>query len=128
MTDPIGNMLCEIRNALFVHKGEMTLPASKIKVCMAEILKREGFIDDMSLEEGGKPRIKLQLRYLDRQPAIRGLRRVSSPGRRVYAGKSDIPYVMGGMGVSILSTNRGILTDREARRLGVGGEILCEVW
>lgn len=129
MTDPIGNMLCEIRNALLVQKNQMSVPASKIKQRIAEIMKREGFLDDVAVDESAKARLNLTLRYAGgRQPAIRGLRRVSSPGRRVYAGKEDIPFVMGGMGICVLSTSKGILTDREARNLGVGGEVLCEIW
>ena len=129
MTDPIGNMLCEIRNALLVQKNQMSVPASKIKQRIAELMKREGFLDDVAVDESAKARLSLTLRYAGgRQPAIRGLRRVSSPGRRVYAGKEDIPFVMGGMGICVLSTSKGILTDREARNLGVGGEVLCEIW
>lgn len=128
MTDPIGNLLCEIRNAILVTKNQMSVPASQVKLRVAEILKREGFIEDLALSDGTKPRITLTLRYTDRSPAIRGLRRVSKPGRRVYVPKDEIPFVMGGQGISVLSTNRGILTDREARRQGVGGELLLEVW
>lgn len=128
MTDPIGNMLCEIRNAILVTKNQTSLPTSKIKVSIAEILKREGFIDDIELGAGVKPRMTLKLRYKDREPAIRGLRRVSKPGRRVYVDKEKVPLVMGGQGICVLSTNKGIVTDREARSLGVGGELLLEVW
>jgi small subunit ribosomal protein S8 len=128
MTDPIGNMLAEIRNAILVTKDQMQLPLSKEKQRIAEILKREGFIDDVEVVEGTKPKLKLSLRYAGKAPAIRGLRRVSKPGRRVYVQTKDVPFVMGGQGIGVLNTNRGILTDREARKLGVGGELICEVW
>ena len=128
MTDPIADFLTRLRNANSAYHDEVSLPHSKIKAHIAEILKAEGFIADV--RDGEDPRtLQIVLKYgRDRQCAIDGIRRVSRPGRRVYVGHDDIPRVLSGMGVAILSTSKGVMSDREARKQKVGGELLCEVW
>ena len=130
-TDPIADMLARIRNAALARHQSTLMPASKVKHAIALILKAEGFIADVRLEEpeGKPPQIRLVLKYNhEKDAAFVGLRRVSRPGRRVYVGHEDIPRVLSGLGVSILSTSAGVMTDKEARRRRVGGELLCEVW
>lgn len=130
MTDPIGDMLTRIRNAIMARKEQLTLPASNLKERVAEILRDEGYIASVarsSTDEGSV--LTLALRYgQGHQNAIQSMRRVSRPGQRIYVRHDSIPKVRSGLGVSILSTSRGVLTDRQARKLGVGGELLCEVW
>ena len=130
MTDPIADMLTRIRNAALARHERAEMPHSNLKEHLAGVLKGEGFIDDVRVSEGeGLKTLTLVLRYgRDRQSAIDGVRRVSAPGRRVYVRHDRIPRVRSGMGVSILSTSRGVMTDKEARRQRVGGELLCEVW
>ncbi|MGH2693203.1 MAG: 30S ribosomal protein S8 [Actinomycetota bacterium] len=130
MTDPIADMLARIRNAASASHEEVTIPASKIKANIAKILVEEGFADGYDVLENGAHRsIKITLRYSDtREPAITGIRRISKPGRRVYKGADDLPRVLGGLGVAIVSTSRGVMTDKQARRDRVGGEILAYVW
>jgi small subunit ribosomal protein S8 len=130
MTDPIADMLTRIRNASMAHHDRCELPHSHIKEHVANVLKAEGYLDDVRVSEGEDPRmLTLVLRYgRERQSAIDGIRRVSTPGRRVYVRHDRIGRVCSGMGISILSTSRGVMTDREARRQRVGGELLCEVW
>ncbi|MBI4703834.1 MAG: 30S ribosomal protein S8 [Deltaproteobacteria bacterium] len=130
LTDPISDMLARIRNATLARHDRTRVPFSRLKMSVAEILKREGYIEDVSDgEAGGHRMLLIVLKYgKGRKSAIDGLRRVSRPGRRVYVGRSRIPHVSAGLGVSILSTSRGLMTDREARQQGVGGELLCEVW
>ena len=130
MTDPIADMLTRMRNALAVRHEGTNVPASKIKVAIARILKSEGFIRDFEMLRGQRhPTMRVHLAYLDQHDAaISGLKRVSKPGLRVYVGKGEIPRVYGGVGIAILSTSRGIITGREAWRMGVGGELLCYVW
>src|SRR5262252_5722875 len=133
-TDPIADMLARIRNASMARHASTCMPASKIKKAIAVILKDEGFIADVREEdaEEGKlkhPQIRVVLKYnRDKDSAFAGMRRVSRPGRRVYVGYDNIPRVLSGLGVSILSTSHGLMTDKEARRQKVGGELLCEVW
>jgi small subunit ribosomal protein S8 len=132
MTDPIADMLVRIRNAQLVGHTEVAMPASKLKSAIAQVLKDEGYIEDFALrEEGGKTGAKKELRialkYYAGRPVIERLERVSKPGLRVYRGRDDIPRVMNGLGVAILSTSRGVMTDRKARADGVGGEVLCIV-
>lgn len=130
MTDPIGDMLTRIRNAMMARKETVTLPASNLKERLAEILRDEGYIQSVArgaTDQGSVLTLGLRLGQ-DNQHAIRSMRRVSRPGQRIYVGSTDIPRVRSGLGVSILSTSRGVLTDRQARKLGVGGELLCEVW
>jgi small subunit ribosomal protein S8 len=135
VTDPIADMLTRIRNATMAGHQTASLPSSKIKVAIAHILHQEGFIE--SFEEAsveGKPTqmLRIHLKYVgerrERRPVITGLTRVSRPGRRVYAGKTEIPWVRSGMGVAILSTPKGVMTGTRARQLGVGGEVLCSIW
>ncbi len=135
MTDPVGDMLARIKNALMVRKKEVEIPASGIKEEIARILKEEGFIEDYWVTQHPVQKsLVLVLKYRkDRlgriqEPVIRDIKRVSKPGRRVYMGKDSLPRVMGGFGIAIVSTSRGVMTDKECRRQGVGGEVLCEVW
>jgi len=132
MTDPIADMLTRLRNANTAFHDEVFMPSSKLKEALARILEREGYIAgwDVSKDEA-KPgnQLKIELKYTpDRKRTISGLRRVSKPGLRVYSKSDAVPRVLGGMGIAILSTNQGLMTDREARHKGVGGEVLCEVW
>ena len=130
MTDPIGDMLTRIRNAMMARKETVTLPASNLKERVAEILRDEGYIQSVArgTDDQGSV-LTIGLRYgQDNQNAIQSMRRVSRPGQRIYVRHTAIPRVRSGLGVSILSTSRGVLTDRQARKLGVGGELLCEVW
>lgn len=130
MTDPIADMLTRIRNAVAVGHERVTVPASKTKEALARVLASEGFIDRYELKSADKgSELMLVLRYGERRdPVIRGLRRVSKPGHRVYIGSADIPRVQGGLGISIVSTSQGLMPDREARRRRLGGEIMAEVW
>jgi len=132
MTDPIADMLTRIRNANVVMHDEVRMPSSKQKEALAAVLKREGYIDgfDVAEQEGRPGRVlTLQMRYSgDRQRVISGIRRVSKPGLRVYTGAEGVPRVQGGLGVAVLSTSQGLITDREARKRRIGGEVLCYVW
>ncbi len=129
MTDPIADMLTRIRNAAQAQHEQTIIPSSNLKQQLAEILKREGFIDDYRVEDGVQKTLTIVLKDgRDRQSAFIGIRRSSRPGRRFYVGHKDIPRVQNGMGVAILSTSAGIMTDRDARDKRVGGEVLCEVW
>lgn len=128
-TDPISDMLARIRNAALAHHDRTDIPRSTIKERIAEILKAEGYIADFRVDESGFGTITVTLKYgRGRESAIAGLRRKSRPGRRVYVGYQDIPKVHNGLGVAIMSTSRGVMSDRAAREQKVGGEILCEVW
>lgn len=130
MTDPIADMLTRIRNATMMRHDRADIPASKVKVEIAKILKQEGFIRTFKLlEEGPQGLIRVFLKYADDgEPVIHGLRRVSTPGCRIYTRVESLPKVRNGLGVALVSTNRGVLTDEQARGLRVGGEILCEIW
>jgi small subunit ribosomal protein S8 len=130
MTDPIADMLTRIRNGALARHDRVEMPHSKLKEHVAGVLKSAGYLDDVRVSEGEDPKVlTLVLRYgRDKTSAIDGLRRVSTPGRRVYVRHDRISRVCSGMGISILSTSRGVMTDREARRQRVGGELLCEVW
>ena len=130
MTDPISDMLARIRNASRAEHIDVVIPASKIKENIARILVEEGYVDAYErVDDGSHPAIKVRLRYSDeRQPAISGLRRISKPGRRVYRGAGELPRVLGGLGVAIISTSQGVMTDKQARRSRVGGEVLAYVW
>jgi small subunit ribosomal protein S8 len=128
MSDPIADMLTRIRNAQVVHKTSVSMPSSKVKVAIANVLKDEGYIEDFAVaQDGGKAELKIGLKYYAGQPVIERLERASRPGLRVYKGKDDIPVVMNGLGVSIVSTPKGVMTDRKARAAGIGGEVLCFV-
>jgi small subunit ribosomal protein S8 len=129
VTDPIADMLTRIRNAHMVRHDSVLVPASKIKLSIAKILKEEGFITDYEVVKGKPHReIKVQLRYIDNKPAISGLKRMSKPGLRLYVQKKEIPRVYGGLGIAILSTSQGLRTGQQAWRQGAGGELLCYVW
>jgi small subunit ribosomal protein S8 len=132
MTDPIADMLTRVRNANIAFHDDVRMPSSKLKEALARILEREGYITGWSVEDDptrpGK-RLTIQMKYTaDRQRTISGLKRVSRPGLRVYSKADAVPRVLGGMGIAVLSTNQGLMTDREARAKRVGGEILCQVW
>jgi small subunit ribosomal protein S8 len=135
ITDPIGDMLTRIRNATSTGHKTVALPSSKIKVAIAKILKEEGFISGYEVVDGkisGSKILRIRLKFVgerrDRRPVISGLERVSRPGRRVYASKQKIPWVLSGIGIAIISTPKGVMTGRRARQVGVGGEVLCKVW
>ena len=128
MSDPIADMLTRIRNAQMVGHAEVAMPASRLKTSIAQVLKQEGYIEDFALRDCGVRReLRIGLKYYAGRPVIERLERVSKPGLRVYKGRDDIPRVMNGLGVAILSTSRGVMTDRKARADGVGGEVLCIV-
>ncbi|UQN14351.1 30S ribosomal protein S8 [Gulosibacter sp. ACHW.36C] len=130
MTDPVADMLTRLRNASNAHHDAVSMPGSKLKKNIAEILKREGYITDWSVENArvGET-LNLSLKFgQDRRPALSGIKRVSKPGLRVYAKSTELPTVLGGLGIAILSTSSGMLTDREAEQKGVGGEVLAYVW
>ncbi len=129
-TDPIADMLTRIRNALVARHDFTDVPASKVKLSLAETLKKEGFVRDYELlEEAPRRTVRIHLAYTDkREPVITGLRRVSKPGLRVYVPKRELPRVYGGLGLAIISTSQGLLTGGEARKRGLGGEVVCYVW
>jgi small subunit ribosomal protein S8 len=134
-SDPIADMLTRIRNAHMAGMAAVSLPSSNLKLAIAQILKQEGFIEEFVTQTGEgevQPTLRLNLKYVgtrrERRPVISGIERVSTPGRRVYARKKDIPWVLSGMGVAILSTPKGVMTGARARQLGVGGEVICKVW
>lgn len=130
VTDPIADMLNRISNALGARHKQVLVPSSKEKVAIARILKDEGYIQNYQVtRDTPQPNLRIVLKYDDdRQPVISDLKRVSKPGRRVYVGRSEIPWVLSGLGIAIMSTPRGIMTGQQARRLRVGGEVLCQVW
>ena len=128
MSDPIADMLTRIRNAQMVEKSVVTMPSSKLKVAIAQVLKDEGYIDGFQVRsEGGKTELQIALKYYAGRPVIERIERVSRPGLRIYKGRDAIPQVMNGLGVAIVTTPRGVMTDRKARATGVGGEVLCYV-
>lgn len=129
MTDPIADMLTRIRNALMAGHTTVNVPGSNLKQQIAEILKREGYIDGYTFErETGQGQINIQLRWVSGAPAIDGIHRLSKPGQRKYARGKELPTIRNGLGICIISTSRGLMTDRAARRAGVGGELICSVW
>jgi len=135
VTDPIADMLTRIRNAVMMGQTVVAMPGSSIKAEIAKILKEEGYIEGYDVVDGerpGQPVMRMRLKYIgerrQRQPVITGLVRISRPGRRVYTRKQDIPWVLAGIGIAILSTPKGVMTGQRARQVGVGGEILCKVW
>ena len=129
ITDPIADMLTRIRNALVARHPQVTVPASRMKLEIAKILKAEGFIGDFQVEKATPQMIRIHLRYGERKEGIiTGLRRISRPGLRIYARRAELPRVRGGLGLAILSTSKGIMSAREARRAGIGGEVLCFIW
>lgn len=130
VTDPIADMLTRIRNATLVRRDRVEMPGSKIKRAIAEILKEEGYIRDWEwIDEGTQPVLRLYLKYgAEKERVINGVRRISKPGVRVYVKKEEVPRVLGGLGIAIISTPSGLMTDRQARRAGLGGEVLCYIW
>jgi len=132
MTDPVADMLTRIRNANVAFHDDVVMPSSKLKVALAKILEKEGYITGSSVENDSSypgNRLRITMKYTpDRKRTISGIRRVSKPGLRVYTRADNLPRVLGGMGIAILSTNQGLMTDREARERHVGGEVLCQVW
>lgn len=133
MTDPIADMLTRIRNAALAQHDRVRLPASRLKRTIADVLKAEGYVTEVAIEAADDTAVTdtltLTLKYgRDRAPAIEGIRRVSRPGRRIYVRAQEIPQVRSGLGIAVLSTSRGIMSDRQARKAGVGGELLCEIW
>ena len=135
INDPISDMLTRVRNAVMAGQAQVAMPSSKIKAEIAKILKDEGFLESFDVvdaETSGFRTLRLKLKYVgdrrERRPVLSGIVRVSSPGRRIYTKKTDIPWVLSGLGVAILSTPKGVMTGARARQMGVGGEILCKVW
>jgi len=130
LTDPIADMLTRMRNAILIKSEKVDVPASKMKIEIAKILKEEGFIKSYKiLKDKKQGMLRIAFKYNpDNPPVMSGLRKISKPGRRVYVGKDEIPRVMGGMGIAIMTTSKGIMTDKECRRDGVGGEVLCYIW
>jgi small subunit ribosomal protein S8 len=130
MTDPIADMLTRIRNSVLIKAEKVDIPASRLKVEIAKIMKEEGFIKSYKIIKDKKQGIlRITLKYTqDNRPIVEGLKRISKPGRRVYVGKDEVPSVVGGMGIAVVTTPKGILTDKVCRREGVGGEVLCYIW
>ena len=128
MTDPIADMLTRLRNGQAVSKAAVSMPSSGVKCAIAKVLKDEGYITDYSVgEAGSKPELTVELKYYEGRPVIESLQRASRPGLRLYKGKNELPSVHGGLGVAIISTSRGVMSDRQARAAGEGGEVLCTV-
>jgi len=129
MSDPISDMLTRIRNAQMAEKNKVAMPSSKLKVAIAEVLKDEGYVDGFSVVkgDGGKATLEIGLKYYSGRPVIEKIQRISRPGLRIYKGSEDIPKVMNGLGIAIVSTSKGLMTDRKARANGIGGEVLCVV-
>jgi small subunit ribosomal protein S8 len=129
VTDFVADFLTVVRNASSARKDKVTVPASNMTTKIAEILKEEGFVESVKpFAEGPKKFIRIHLKYIRKKPAIQGLKRISKPGRRVYVAGEEVPRVQGGLGVAIVSTSKGLLTDQQARKTNVGGELLCAVW
>ena len=127
MNDPIADMLTRIRNGQKASKADVSMPSSKAKVAIAEVLKNEGYITDFSVEGGSKPELTVVLKYYQSKPVIERIKRVSRPGLRIFKGKDDLPKVDGGLSLAIVSTSKGVMSDRAARAAGLGGEVICEV-
>jgi small subunit ribosomal protein S8 len=128
MSDPIADMLTRIRNAQSVNKPTVSMPSSKLKTAIAVVLKDEGYIEDFAVQDAaGKPQLNISLKYYAGRPVIESISRVSRPGLRIYRGSQEIPKVMNGLGVTIMSTSKGVMTDRKAQAAGIGGEVLCVV-
>ncbi|MBN0988112.1 MULTISPECIES: 30S ribosomal protein S8 [Amphritea] len=128
MQDTLADMLTRIRNGHMAEKSAVTMPASKLKASVAAVLKEEGYIADFAVEGEGKPVMTVELKYFEGKPVIESIQRVSRPSLRVYKGASDLPKVAGGLGVAIVSTSKGVMTDRAARAAGIGGEVICTVF
>jgi len=128
MQDPLADMFTRIRNAQMAEKVTVTMPASKMKKSIAKVLQDEGFIDGYSVSGDSKPTLEITLRYFEGKPVIESIKRASSPGLRQYGGKGSLPTVAGGLGIAVVSTSKGVMTDRAARKAGIGGEIICTVF
>jgi len=128
MQDPIADMLTRIRNGYGSEKNDVSMPSSRNKMAIAEVLKSEGYITDYQVHEGEKPTLTIVLKYFRGKPVVESLTRVSRPGVRIYRSKSDLPAVKGGLGIAIVSTSKGVMTDRAAKKQGLGGEVLCTVY
>lgn len=129
LSDPIADMLTRIRNATTAELAEVGMPSSKVKTAIAEVLRQNGFIEGFSVTEAGAGKLlNIELKYRDGQSVIEGIERVSKSSRRVYSGSGDMPRVLGGLGIAIVSTSKGVMTDRQARKDNIGGEVLCYVW
>ena len=130
ISDPIADMLTRIRNGLLARQKQVVMPGSKVKIAVARILRDEGYIKDFEVtKDVPQPQLRIVLKYdRDRKPIVTGLKRISKPGRRIYVSRSEIPWVLSGLGVAIMSTPQGVMTGHRARRQGVGGEVLCYVW
>lgn len=127
MQDPIADMLTRIRNGQAANKVAVTMPSSKLKVAIANVLKGEGFIEDFKIEGGTKPILKLVLKYFQGNAVVENIQRISRPGLRIYKKKDELPKVIAGLGIAVVSTSKGVMTDRAARQAGLGGEIICYV-
>jgi small subunit ribosomal protein S8 len=128
MQDPIADMIIRIKNAQMVNKANVAMPSSKMKVMIAKVLKDEGYIKDFFVDEDAKPTLTIVLKYFDGKPVIEKIKRESRPGLRLYHSVADLPKVLGGLGVAIVSTSKGVMSDKAARQQNVGGEVLCIVW
>ncbi|HHF4805394.1 TPA: 30S ribosomal protein S8 [Haemophilus influenzae] len=127
MQDPIADMLTRIRNGQAANKVAINMPSSKLKVAIANVLATEGYIESVKILEGAKPELEITLKYFQGKPVVESIQRVSRPGLRIYKRKDELPKVMGGLGVAVISTSKGVMTDRAARQAGLGGEIICYV-
>lgn len=127
MQDPIADMLTRIRNGQAANKVAINMPSSKLKVAIANVLAAEGYIESVKVLEGAKPELEITLKYFQGKPVVESIQRVSCPGLRIYKRKDELPKVMGGLGVAVISTSKGVMTDRAARQAGLGGEIICYV-
>ena len=127
MTDPIADMLTRIRNAQAANKADVTMPASKLKAAIAKVMKEEGFITDYSVNDEAKPKMTVTLKYYEGRPVIDNMKRVSRPGLRIYKSKDELPRVLNGLGIAIISTSAGVMTDKSARAAGHGGEVICTI-
>lgn len=127
MQDPVADMLTRIRNAQAANKVSVSMPSSKLKVSIASVLKSEGYISGFEVSEGVKPELSVELKYFEGKPVIETIQRLSRPGLRIYKKHNELPKVMGGLGVALVSTSKGLMSDRDARKVGIGGEILCYV-
>lgn len=127
MQDPIADMLTRIRNGQAANKVAINMPSSKLKVAIANVLAAEGYIESVKVLEGAKPELEITLKYFQGKPVVESIQRVSRPGLRIYKRKDELPKVMGGLGIAVISTSKGVMTDRAARQAGLGGEIICYV-
>ncbi|MGV6987837.1 30S ribosomal protein S8 [Testudinibacter sp. P80/BLE/0925] len=127
MQDPIADMLTRIRNGQSANKIAVNMPSSKLKVAIANVLAEEGYVESVKISEGAKPELEITLKYFQGKPVVESIQRISRPGLRIYKRKDELPSVMGGLGIAVVSTSKGVMTDRAARKAGLGGEIICYV-